>query len=218
MIRNHSHFWSKTARCFAALCLSFAACSVAYAEPGCRTGAQALADVFVRANPIYAYYFGSLESYVVNNQAHFQSGGDSVRCAEALSQAFLGQAIGMYDPNDLRRRGELNARMGAMGVSPGPQQPTLSQQLLGLSMQLSRLARVLPSAAAGNYQPLYTPTNEFEQMPLFAAQMLQMMVQDPSMASVMAQIEPIARESANLEKTIIRRAAAALADTRYHDD
>ena len=197
-----------------ALALSFAVFHVAYAEPGCRTGGQALADVFVRANPIYASFIGSLESYVSNNRAHFRVEGDSVRCAAALSQAFLGQAMGMYDPNDLRRRSEVNTRLGAMGISPGPQHPTASQQLYGLSMQLSRLARVLPSAAIGDYEPLYTPANELEQMQMYAAQVLKTMLQDPSMAYLVAEIEPIAREGANLEKHIISQAAASLANAQ----
>jgi hypothetical protein len=78
-------------------------------------------------------------------------------------------------------------------------------------MQLSRLARVLPPAASGNYQPLYTPTNELEQMQIFAAQMFQPLMQDPTMASVMAQIEPLAVEAAQLEYQIINQAAARLA-------
>lgn len=212
MIRNRSRHLQKTVRLLTALYLSFLVCSVAYSESGCRTGGTALADVFVRANPIYAYFIGSIESYVTNNQMHFRSGGDSVRCAAALSQAFLGQAIGMYDPNDLRRRDELNARMGTIGISPGPQQPTASQQLYGLSMQLSRLARVLPPAADGNYEPLFTPTNELEQMQFFATQMLRMMLQDPSMVSTMAQIEPIAREGIDLDHHVISQAAASLAN------
>ena len=214
MFRNHSRFWPKTIRFLTALTLSFAVFPVAYAEPVCRTGGQALADVFVRANPTYAWFIGSLESYVSNNRAHFRVGGDSVRCAAALSQAFLGQAMGMYDPNDLRRRSELGTRLGTMGISPGPQHPTASQQLYGLSMQLSRLARVLPPAAIGDYEPLHTPTNELEQMQMFAAQMLQMLMQDPSMVSTMAQIEPIAREGANLDHHIINQAAASLANAQ----
>jgi hypothetical protein len=92
----------------------------------------------------------------------------------ALSQAFLSSATQVYDPDDLRRRQELDAEIGAMGINPGPQQATPSQQLYGISMQLSRLARVLPPAADGNYEPLYTPTNELEQMQIFAAQMFQL--------------------------------------------
>ena len=199
---------------FVALTLMLVVPSAALAETGCRTGGEALANAFVRVNPFYTYYFGSLESYVANNRAHFQNGGDSIRCAAALSQAFLGESMQLYDPDDLRRQNELNARLGSMGISPGPQQPTLSQQLYGISMQLSRLVRVLPPAAAGNYEPLYTPTNELEQMQLFAAQMLQMMLQDPSMVSIMAQIEPIAVEAAQLEYRIISQAATSLANAQ----
>lgn len=193
------------------LCILLAPSAV-LAEPACRTGGDALANAYVRVNPFYTYYFGSLESYVANNRAHFQSGGDSVRCAAALSQAFLNQSMRLYDPDDLRRQRELSAEMGAMGIQPGAQQPTISQQLYGISMQLTRLVRVLPPAAAGNYEPLYTPTNELEQMQLFAAQMLQMMLQDPSLASIMVQIEPLAKEAAQVEYRIISQAAASISD------
>ena len=191
--------------------LALVAPVAAIAETACRTGGDALANAFVRANPISAHYFGTLESYVSANPGHFQYGGDAIRCAMALSQAFLSSATQVYDPDDLRRRQELDAEMGAMGISPGQQQATPSQQLYGISMQLSRLARVLPPAAGGNYQPLYTPTNELEQMQIFAAQMFQLLMQDPTMASVMTQIEPLAVEAAQLEYQIINQAAARLA-------
>ena len=122
----------------------------AAADSGCGSGGDALANAYARANPISAYYFGSVESYVSANRAHFQQGGDAIRCATALSQAFLNNAVQVYDPDDLRRQNELNAQLGAMGVAPGPQQPNQAQQLYGISMQLSRLARVLPPAAPGH--------------------------------------------------------------------
>jgi len=193
------------------LMIALAAPLPATADSGCGTGGDALANAYARANPVSAYYFGNVESYVSTNRAHFQQGADAIRCATALSQAFLNGAVQVYDPNDLQRRADLNAQLGSMGISPGPQQPTLSQQLYGISMQLSRLARVLPAAAAGNYEPLYTPTNELEQMQLFAAQMFQIMMQDPTMAPVMEQIKPIAMEGAQMEYRIISRAAVALA-------
>jgi hypothetical protein len=141
--------------------LALVAPVAAIAQTACQTGGDALANAFVRANPISAHYFGTLESYV--------------------------------------------------SVNPGQQRTTPSQQIYGISMQLSRLARVLPPAASGNYQPLYTPTNELEQMQIFAAQMFQPLMQDPTMASVMAQIEPLAVEAAQLEYQIINQAAARLA-------
>jgi hypothetical protein len=211
MIAMDLRFRSRAVQLVTTLVLCFAAQPAAYAEPACRTGGKALADAFVLANPLSAYFFGSLEAYVANNTHHFRAGGDAIRCANALARAFLGSAVQLYDPSDLRRQQELNARLGSMGISPGPQQPTASNQLYGISMQLSRLARVLPPAAAGDYGPLYTPTNELEQMQLAAAQVFQILLQDPSMASIFAQIEPIVREGANLEHRIISEAAARLA-------
>jgi len=181
----------------------------AYAQDsGCRTGGTALADVYVLANPIYSHFIGELEPYVANNREHFATNGDAVRCAAALSRAFLGSAVQLYDPNDLRRQQELNAQLGAMGISPGPQESTPSSQLYGAAMRLARLARVLPAAAEGNYEPFWTPINELEQMQILAEQVLRMFLRDPGMAEIMAQVEPIVRQLASLEHQAIRQAAA----------
>ena len=155
------------------VCVIFWSCvivpSVALAQNGCRSGASALANAYVRANPMYAYFFGDIESYVANNRKHFGTSGDSIRCARALSNALVRGATKNYDPSDLRRQRELNARLGSMGISPGISQPTASQQLYTMGLQFARLARVLPPAANGDYRPLHTPTTELEQMQLFGA-------------------------------------------------
>jgi len=169
-----------------------------------------LADAYVLANPMYSYFLGELEPYLADHSEHFGANGDSVRCAAALARSFLGSAIQLYDPSDLSRREELNAQLGVMGISPGQQESSPSSQLYGVSLQLSRLARVLPAAAAGDYGPLQTPTNELEQMQLVAGQMLRMLLQeDPEMTAL---IEPLVREMANLEQQAIRRAAQTLAN------
>ncbi|SRR6266568_6374095 len=181
-------------------------------DSGCRTGGTALADAYVLANPMYSYFLGELEPYVAANTQHFGANGDSVRCATALAQAFLGSAVQLYDPGDLARQQELNAQLGAMGISPGPQEATPSTQLFGLSMQLSRLARVLPAAAARDYRPLRTPEGELEELQMMAGQTLRMLLQqDPDMAAV---LEPLVREMAGLEHQALRQAAERLASAR----
>ena len=193
------------------------ACSVFGAraqEPACRTGATALADAYVLANPLYSYFFGNLEQYVANNVEHFRADGDAVRCAAALSQAFLRSAIQLHDPGEQGRRDQLNAQLGAWNISPGPQESSPSSQLYGVAMQLSRLARVLPAAASGDYGPLWTPTTELEQMQIVAGQMLRMLLQDPDMRDIMSQVEPLIRELARLEHEALRRAAETLANAR----
>lgn len=42
-------------------CLCVSAPSMVLAENGCRGGASPLANAFVRANPMYAYFFGDIE-------------------------------------------------------------------------------------------------------------------------------------------------------------
>lgn len=183
----------------------------AYAqEPGCRTGATALADAYVLANPMYSYFLGELEPYVAGNSEHFAANGDAIRCAAALSRAFLGSTIQLYDPSDRERQDEANARLGAMGIAPGQQEATPSSQLLSASMELSRLARVLPAVAVGDYGPLRTPTNEIEQMRQLAGQVFQMLLAgDPEMA---AMIQPLIRELASIEHRALLRAAERLAN------
>ncbi len=175
-----------------------------FAKNGCDTGASALGNAFVRMNPIYAYYFGSLESYVKNNREHFIVDGDAIRCAEALSSALFNKSVSRYDPNALRRKQELDARLRNMGVSPGPAQQTPSQQLYATGQQLKRLARVLPPAANGDIRPLNTPVNELEQLQMLATRMFMRYMQDPWMASLFKDIEPLIKESAELDyKNII---------------
>ena len=179
----------------------------ASAEPGCRNGAGALGNAYVRLNPLYALYYGSLESYVAENRQHFTAGSDAVRCARALSQATLAGAIQAYDPEDLRRQQELNTRFQSMGMNPGAPQASPATQFYMMGLTFARLARVLPPAAAGNYQPLHTPTTELEQQQIFAGQLLQSMMDRATLES----IRPLIEQSAQLEFKIITDMAAGLA-------
>ena len=144
---NHQRLASRILSAFvaASACVGLQAQS---RDTGCRTGGAALADAYVLANPMYSYFLGELEPYLADHSEHFGANGDSVRCAAALARSFLGSAIQLYDPSDLSRREELNAQLGVMGISPGQQESSPSSQLYGVSLQLSRLARVLPAAAA----------------------------------------------------------------------
>jgi len=190
---------------------------LAVAEESCRTGASALANAYVRLNPIYAYMYGDLESYVASNQIHFVSGGDSIRCAQALSRALMSEAIQSFDPNAardaIRRKQELDTKLGLLGIQPGytPSAPTISQYLYGLALQFDRLARVLPPAANGDYAPLYTPTNQIEQLQIFAQQMLVLLLQDPMVADAFRQQRPFIEEAANSEFQMIIAMARSLA-------
>jgi hypothetical protein len=183
-------------------------------ESGCRTGGSALANAYVLANPIYALYFGSLDAYVANNAEHFRADGDAIRCAAALSQAFLRSALQLYDPADQQRRAELNAELESMGISRGQQESSPSGDVFGVSMQLSRLARVLPAVANGDYEALRRPTNELEQMQMAGEQILIMFLRTPEMAAILAPMEPKIRELANLEYRAMQQAAVSLANAQ----
>jgi hypothetical protein len=182
------------------------------ADNGCRTGGAALADAYVLANPVYSLFFGSLKSYLAaNNKEHFRQLGDSVRCATALSRAFLGSAVELYNPNELRRQQELKIRLREMGVLTGKDQPTEAGQLYAISVQLSRIVRVLPAATDGNYEPLRAQINELEQWQMFARQTLLLMIEDRSFWPVLAQAWPLIRDTADLEYQFIRQAAERMA-------
>lgn len=162
-------------------------------------GASALANAYVRANPVFAYYYGSLESYVADNREHFVENGDAIKCAEKLASALLNQSIQSYDPNALRQQQEVNARLGAIGISPGSPQITASQALFTMARQFDRFVRVLPPAANGNYQPLRTPSNQEEQLEMFVGQLLTMMLQDPDVSMIFRQMEPDIKQLAELQ-------------------
>jgi hypothetical protein len=138
-------------------------------EPACRTGAGLLGDAYVLAHPLYSIFFDeTLDHYVVENRTHFVADGDAIRCANALARALLVASVHLYDPTEQRRRDALNVQLQSMGVSPGQQEASPSSQLFGLSLQLSRLSRVLPSAADGDWGPYQTPVNDIEQLQMFA--------------------------------------------------
>lgn len=207
---SRTHMLSRAFQWLLASVLIAVAGPMAAGEPACRTGAVAVADVFVLANPMYALYFGDLAVYLNANRARFRVEGDAIRCAGALSRAFMGSAVKLYDPVDVQRRQALDARMRANGINPGPQQPTASSMMFAMSMQLSRLARVLPAAAEGNYGPMNTATTELEQMQIFAESMLRVLIQDPTIRAMFASLEPLIREAAQFDHNFIRVAAERL--------
>lgn len=192
---------------------AFAAVTVTAQEPACRTGATPLADAFVLANPLYALVLGQeLEIYVPANREHFGANGDAVRCARALARAFLGSSIQLYDPTDVQRRQELNTQLESMGISPGQPEATPAGAMYGAAMQLSRLARVLPAAADGDFGPLQTPANDLEQSQLQLGSVLRLLfAQDPEMLDV---IRPLIQNAAALEHQALVRAAQQLAHAR----
>lgn len=186
------------------------AAACAQAQNGCLTGADAMANAYVRSNGIYVLYFGDLESYVAENRALFAENGDAIRCARAVSAALLQGAIQTYDANALRRQQELNARLGGMGISPGAAQPTASIMFREMGQQIAWLADVLPAASRGNYGPLHTPVTETQRMKAFANQMLQSMLQDPYMRQTFILMEPLIREAAQMEYQQLIAIAAGL--------
>jgi hypothetical protein len=167
-----------------------------YAQTGCQAGASALGNAHVRANPIYALFIGDLESYVARNRSQFTAGSNAVRCARAMSRALMNGAIMSYDSEALKSQQALNAKLGSVGLSPGAPIPSVSALFYAMSQQMVWLARVLPSAASGNYGPLNTAPTEEQ---AFAKQMFPVLLQNPTVRDVFARMEPLYREAIDLE-------------------
>ena len=163
---------------------------------------------------VYAYFLGDLESYATTNE-HFYANGDAIRCAMALSDALMGAAVQLYDPDAWRRQQWIDLELRRRGIQPRPAPPTQSDTLVFAVLRLSRLARVLPAAAAGNYQPLYESFNQLEQADIVAGQLFKLLPQlEPNFDVAMAQVKPLILEAASLEYTAILEAANSLADMR----
>lgn len=186
-------------------------------DNGCRTGGTALADAYILMNPMYAYFYGDLESYLEANSEHFQVNGDAIRCATALSNAFANTAFAVFDPKEAQEqqamRDHLNMELGKVGLSPdqGPVEPTLSTQYMNVSAKLARMARALPAAAEGDLEPLATPANDFDGMQIWAEGMLRNLLQNPDVAWAYRQQAGLIRQSAEMEHQIILQAARKLA-------
>lgn len=182
----------------------------AEAGGGCQTGAEAIANAYVRSNPLFAYYFGSLESYVDENRRHFVDGADAIVCAKRLAQAFAKGSIPMYSRKDQIRREQLNSQIGQLGISPQQSKSSPAADMFLISQRLNKLAYALPHAARGNYDPLYLPRNEIEQAEVYSHQLLGMLLRDPSIASVLETVRPTMVELADIEFRMVINAAGKL--------
>jgi hypothetical protein len=180
-------------------------------ESGCRTGGKAAADAYVLSNPFYATFFGDLREYVAENASHFREGGDATRCLAALSQVFLDAAFRMYDPSEQKTRDEINLELDKVGIPHGPPQSSGSAEALNASARLARLARALPAAVDGDWDPYATPVNDIDTLQIQAEQLLRMFLQNPDVAAAIAQAAPLIRQAAVLEHSTVQRHAVALA-------
>jgi len=186
------------------------ACSTSHS---CTSSAPAVAEAYVRANPMYAWVIGDLRSFVSENREHFRAGSDAVRCAAALSEAIMTSSNQLYDPKQVARKRMIDARLGAIGVSPGQPQPSMSQSdlYLHMSMQLSRLAKTLPALANDDDRPWYTPTNQFEQQQILGERYFKQIVQNPTVGWAFKQNRTVLLQGAQIERQIIVIAASRLA-------
>lgn len=180
-------------------------------EPACRTGGPFLAEAAVRSNPLFEAIEGSFAEYVAANASHFGVNGDAVKCARAMSAALIASAAQVFDPGEVQIRDHVRRQMEAQGLSAGPQQATLSEQYFALAMQMNRLARGLPALAAGDMRPYATPTNQLEELHVFAENMLRMLMADPNVRqAIMAQL-PLLRRAIQAERQMLANGAARMA-------
>jgi len=156
--------------------------------------ARVLGHVYFLSNPISEE---NLQSYVSENRSYFAKDGAVVRCAEALGKRLVFSGVNAYDPKAYER---------AMGAGPAEFAPDVATSinsgavnLVVMGLELQWLARVLPSAARGDWE-LYNTTGT--QTRLQIRQVLPMyqtlLSQDPQMAQMVREImkdfEPMAEE------------------------
>lgn len=166
----------------------------AFGQNTCATGAVPLANAYVRANVIYAMYIGEPEEYIRANRAHFTANGDAIQCARVLADAMVRNSVRTYDADSLRRQQEVNVRLQTLGASPSTPVGDASSVFFFMGQQLWRLAEAMPRVANGGpLQGHLSPEQEF------AVQLLQILLQDPSVSSVFVEMEPLIREAANSE-------------------
>jgi hypothetical protein len=186
-------------------------------DNGCRTGGAAIANAFVLSNPMYSLFLRDFESYLEENSEHFQRGGDAIRCARALSKVFANTAFSVVDPAEEQSRramqDHLNTELGTLGIpnDGSMTQPSPALEYLQVSMQLARLARGLPAATEGDFEPYNTPANEMEQMRIWAENTYHVLLQDPQVASIFRQLKEPLVEIAKSERQMIFTAAQRIA-------
>ena len=180
-------------------------------RPGpCGDGVVALGNAYVRANALYALYFGRLPAYVDANRAAFAAGGDAVRCAQALSAALFAGAVQTYDPAILEQRRQLDAQLGSLDIRGGNHAPTQSEMLHMMGRRMAWLGRVLPAAAQGDYGPMFTPVDELQRMEMVAGQALEIVLGDPDMRAIFQSLEGMIREVAEMEYRLVVEMARGL--------
>lgn len=170
------------------------------ADNGCDTGAVAIANAYILVNPMYELaHSESLENYVRNNAEHFVRNGDAIRCARAMAAALIHTAVENYDHEAIRRQQELNAKLGASGVTrSGSEVQSIAAQFYFMGQQIALLAEVLPEAAEGG--PLRTYLNPEQQA---ATQFLSGFLQDPSYRDLFISMQPMLLEMAKIEFDIL---------------
>lgn len=180
-------------------------------DSGCGTGGQTAVTAYLTSNPFYASLVGDFDRFVSANRGLLVEGSPAVRCLAALSTALLRSSLQLYDPGERARLDELNARMGAMGIQPQRSEGSAADQAYAMSRRMARLARSLPAAANGDWQPWTTPASELESMEIMAEQLLSGVFSSAEMREVMQQITPMLREVLFIEFMMLSKQATDLA-------
>ena len=156
--------------------------------------ARVLARAYVRSNPTFQ---GDIVAHIAQNRLYFVEDGAAIRCAEALGKRLVYTGVKAYDPTAYER---------AMGVGPAEHAGAVADSinsrpadLVAMGQELLWLAKVLPSAARGDWGPYETTGTPMRQqirqvLPIYQ----QLMSMDPAMAQIvqgmMQQFEPVAEQ------------------------
>lgn len=162
-------------------------------DRSCRNGANTLFNLYIRLNPIYSIYYGTPEEYIAQNRGLFQ-GGDVNECAKKVARALLNSSIQTFDRNALNRRAELNAQLGAMGISPGQAEMNPSAVLFTTGQQILQLSKCLPGLLQGG-----ASSNCMSQEQVLVSQLMNTLLQDSFMQSTLQQIKPLILQAAEAD-------------------
>ena len=123
--------------------------------------AQVVGRVYYLAIPLSEP--SELANYVQQNRAYFVENSPVIRCASALGNKLVYQAVSSYSQGDYDKAYESSLEMGATGEIAHSVADSIQSGNLGLfamGQELLWLAEVLPSAAEGNWTPFNTTGTE----------------------------------------------------------
>lgn len=156
--------------------------------------ARNMGILLLRSNPLIeidAAQFSAFQSFVQENASLLQTNGPTMTCARQLGQALQYQGLKSYSQQDYNDAyGSVLAKGGtiemANDVAGSMQSGALDAWMTG--KELVWLSQVIPSAAAGNWQPYLTTGTESRNQ---LRQVIQIYRAMPDMRQMLKEMQPL---------------------------